>query len=79
MPSTTRYLSGIKPTHDLHIGNYFGAIREHVRLQDDGESYYFVANYHALTGLRDPAKFREYTRLTAVTYLATALSIARLA
>ena len=76
-PTTKRFLSGIKPTNDLHIGNYFGAIREAVRLQDDGESYYFVANYHALTGLRDPVKFREYTRLTAITYLACGLDPAR--
>ena len=76
-PTRKRYLSGIKPTGDLHLGNYFGAIREHVRLQDDGESYYFIANYHALTGLRDPAKFREYTLLTAVTYLACGLDPAR--
>lgn len=73
MPSPSRYLSGIKPTGDLHLGNYFGAIREHVRLQHEGESYYFIADYHALTGLRDAAKFREYTRLTAVTYLACGL------
>jgi tryptophanyl-tRNA synthetase len=75
--SPKRFLSGIKPTGDLHLGNYFGAIREHVRLQDDGESYYFIANYHALTGLRDAARFREYTTLTAVTYLACGLDPAR--
>jgi len=68
--SSKRYLSGIKPTGDLHLGNYFGAIREHVRLQDDGDGSYFIADYHALTGLRDAAKFREFVRLTAVTYLA---------
>ena len=77
MPSPKRFLSGIKPTGDLHLGNYFGAIREHVRLQADGETYYFIANYHALTGLRDAEKFREYTRLTAVTYLASGLDPAR--
>ena len=71
MPPPTRYLSGIKPTGDLHLGNYFGAIREHVRLQHAGESYSFIAAYPALTGLRDAAKILESRRLTAATALAS--------
>ncbi len=43
-----RYLSGIQPSGVLHIGNYFGAIRQHIRSQDEHDSYYFIADYHAL-------------------------------
>lgn len=72
-----RFLSGIQPSGDLHLGNYFGAIREHVRLQDKGESYYFIANYHALTTVRDAELLRRLTFETAVTYLACGLDPAR--
>lgn len=75
MPDTTpaRFLSGIQPSGSLHLGNYFGAIREHVALQDRGESYYFIADYHALTTVRDAATLRRHTVDTAVTYLACGL------
>jgi len=46
-----RYLSGIQPTGRLHLGNYFGMIRPAVELQAQGEAYYFLADYHALTGV----------------------------
>ncbi len=68
-----RYLSGIQPSGNLHLGNYFGAIREHVRLQEKGDSYYFIADYHALTTVRDAEQLRHFTRETAVTYLACGL------
>lgn len=68
-----RFLSGIQPSGRLHLGNYFGAIREHVRLQDQGESYYFIADYHALTSLRDATALRANVFDTAVTYLACGL------
>ena len=42
-------LSGIRPTGFLHLGNYFGAMRNYVRMQDEFECYFFVANWHALT------------------------------
>ena len=45
-----RYLSGIQPTGRLHLGNYFGMIRPAVEMQAQGEAYYFLADYHALTG-----------------------------
>jgi tryptophanyl-tRNA synthetase len=49
-----RILSGIQPSGKLHLGNYFGAIRQHIALQDEGaECFYFVADYHALTTVRD--------------------------
>jgi len=67
-------LSGIQPSGLLHIGNYFGAIRQHVALQEEaGDHFYFIADYHALTSQRDPAKMRELVWETAVTYLACGL------
>jgi tryptophanyl-tRNA synthetase len=56
-----RVLSGIQPSGPLHIGNYFGAIRQYLALQRDNDAYYFVANYHALTSVRDAARLRSYT------------------
>src|SRR3954469_8170733 len=55
-----RVLSGIQPSGALHIGNYFGAIRQYVALQQDNDAFYFVANYHALTSLRDADKLRGH-------------------
>jgi tryptophanyl-tRNA synthetase len=55
-----RILSGIQPSGALHIGNYFGAIRQYIALQEGNEAYYFVADYHALTSLRDAEKMRQY-------------------
>ena len=49
-----RVLSGIQPTGRFHWGNYFGAIRQYIALQDEDEAYYFIANLHALTTVRDP-------------------------
>jgi tryptophanyl-tRNA synthetase len=48
-----RILSGVQPSGKLHLGNYFGAIRQHIALQDQGEAFYFIADYHALTTLKD--------------------------
>ena len=68
------YLSGIQPSGLLHLGNYFGAIRQHIALQEEeGEHYYFIADYHALTTCRDPDELRAYVRETTVTYLALGL------
>ena len=50
-----RILSGIQPSGILHIGNYFGMMRPAIALQAEGEALYFIADYHALTSLRDPA------------------------
>jgi tryptophanyl-tRNA synthetase len=63
-----RYLSGIQPSGDLHLGNYFGAIRQHVASQDN--AFYFIANYHALTTVNDPSGLRLQTLQAAATYLA---------
>ena len=68
------YLSGIQPSGRLHIGNYFGAIRQHIALQEKpGEHFYFIADYHALTTMRDPNVLRETVRDVAATYLALGL------
>jgi tryptophanyl-tRNA synthetase len=68
------YLSGIQPSGLLHIGNYFGAIRQHIRLLDEpGEHFYFIADYHALTSSRDPEALRGFVFETAVSYLALGL------
>jgi tryptophanyl-tRNA synthetase len=68
----TRVLSGTQPTQEyLHIGNYFGALRQYVTLQERyDEALYFIADYHSMTTLRDAAARRSYTRNVALDYLA---------
>ncbi len=57
-----RILSGIQPTGRFHWGNYFGAIRQYIELQGDADkAFYFIANLHALTTVRDPQRLREQT------------------
>ncbi len=68
-----RYLSGIQPSGSLHLGNYFGAILQHLAAQEAGRSFYFIANYHALTTVHDAAQLRAYTFEAAATYLALGL------
>ncbi|HWN94339.1 MAG TPA: tryptophan--tRNA ligase, partial [Methylomirabilota bacterium] len=46
-----RILSGIQPSGALHLGNYFGMMRPAIELQDRGEAFYFIANYHSMTSL----------------------------
>jgi tryptophanyl-tRNA synthetase len=65
-----RILSGIQPSGILHIGNYFGMIQPAIALQEKGEAFYFIANYHALTSLRDPKLLRENSRRVALDFLA---------
>jgi tryptophanyl-tRNA synthetase len=68
-----RILSGIQPSGELHLGNYFGAIEQHIRLQAEGEALYFIADYHALTSLHDRERLREHTLDLAATYFALGL------
>ncbi len=68
-----RILSGIQPSGVLHIGNYFGMMRPALQLQEEGEAFYFIANYHALTSLRDPNLLRENVRRVALDFLACGL------
>jgi tryptophanyl-tRNA synthetase len=65
-----RILSGIQPSGILHIGNYFGMIQRAIALQDEGEAFYFIANYHALTSVRNPDELRENSRRVAIDFLA---------
>src|SRR3954451_21885302 len=53
-----RILSGVQSSGKLHIGNYFGAIKQHIERQDSGDCFYFIADYHALTTLKE-AEERE--------------------
>jgi tryptophanyl-tRNA synthetase len=74
-----RILSGIQPTGVLHIGNYFGMMKPAIALQAEGETLYFIANYHALTSLRDPELLRQNSRGVAVDFLACGLNPERAA
>ncbi len=74
-----RILSGIQPSGLLHLGNYFGMMRPAIALQQEGEAFYFIADYHALTSLRDPAALRRHTRQVALDFLACGLDPARAA
>jgi len=68
-----RVLSGIQPTGRFHWGNYFGAIRQYIELQMAGESFYFIADLHALTTVRDPARLRSLVHAAAVDLVALGL------
>lgn len=69
-----RVLSGIQPSGAFHLGNYFGAIRQYIDLQEDNEAFYFIANLHALTSLRDRTRLEDLTRNAAVDLLALGLN-----
>ncbi len=68
-----RILSGVQPTGKLHLGNYFGAVRQHIALQSEGNCFYFIANYHALTTIQNAQTLQENTRDVALDYLALGL------
>lgn len=66
----TTVVSGIQPSGTLHLGNYFGAIRQHIDLHTRHEAFYFIVNYHALTTITDAEALRRYTLDAALDYLA---------
>jgi len=68
--SNSVVVSGVQPSGTLHVGNYFGAIRQHIDFHDQFESYYFIVNYHALTSLQDAEALARYSRDVARDYLA---------
>src|SRR4029077_9949935 len=68
-----RILSGIQPSGILHIGNYFGMMRPSIALQQEAETFYFIADYHALTSVRDPKVLRENCHRVALDFLACGL------
>jgi tryptophanyl-tRNA synthetase len=77
-PTTPRVLSGMQPTSDsLHVGNYLGALKQWVALQDDHDVFYFVADLHAITVEPDPKVLRYRTRVTAAQFLAAGVDIDR--
>jgi tryptophanyl-tRNA synthetase len=74
-----RILSGIQASGVVHIGNYFGMMRPAIELQAEGEAFYFIADYHALTSVRDPKTLRENSRRVALDFLACGLDPERAA
>jgi tryptophanyl-tRNA synthetase len=73
-----RILSGTQPSGDhLHIGNYFGAIRQYLTFQSDHEALYFIADYHSMNAVRDGAERRAFTTSVALDYLACGLDPSR--
>jgi len=73
MTNEKTILSGIQPSGRLHIGNYFGAMRQHIQMQEEGDAFYFLANYHSLTSLTDGELLKEYTTDVVLDYLALGL------
>ena len=68
-----RILSGIQPSGTLHLGNYFGMMRPAIELQTRGEALYFIADYHSMTSLFDPAERRQNSLNVALDFLACGL------
>jgi tryptophanyl-tRNA synthetase len=68
-----KVLSGIQPTGPFHWGNYFGAIRQYIAMQTNEQAFYFIADLHALTTVRDAKLLREYSREAALDLLALGL------
>jgi len=75
--SKGRIFSGVQPTGNLHLGNYLGAIRNFVRLQDDYECIYCVVDLHAITVWQDPEALKTATREVAASYLAAGVDPAQ--
>jgi tryptophanyl-tRNA synthetase len=72
-----RVLSGIQPSGALHLGNYYGAIKQHIELQHANECFFFIANYHSMTSVQDAARRRQLTLDVALDYLALGLDPAK--
>ncbi len=68
-----RILSGIQPSGRLHVGNYFGMMQPSTELQDQGEAFYFIADYHSLTTVKDPIQLRDNVRDVAIDFMACGL------
>lgn len=68
-----RILSGIQPSGRPHIGNYFGMMEPSIRLQEEGDAFYFIADYHSLTSTHDPQVLRDNVRGLAIDFLACGL------
>ena len=68
-----RVFSGIQPSGRLHIGNYFGAMRQHIQMQQGNDCFFFIADYHALTSNPSPKDVGEFTLSVAMDYIALGL------
>jgi tryptophanyl-tRNA synthetase len=72
-----RVLSGIQPSGALHLGNYYGMMKPAIELQAENECFYFIADFHALTQLPEPALLRQRSLDVALDFLACGLDPAR--
>jgi len=72
-----RTLTGIQPSGTLHLGNYLGAMRPAIEAQARSEGFYFIADYHSMTSLLDPAERRQNTRDVALDWLACGIDPAK--
>ena len=72
-----RILSGLQPSGRLHIGNYFGMMEAALHLQQEGDAYYFIADYHSLTSIHDGKLLRDHVRNLAIDFLACGLDPAK--
>ena len=72
-----RILSGIQPTGNLHLGNYLGAIRNWVRMQDEGECFFFLADLHAISQYQEPAELGRAIREMAAALIACGIDPTR--
>ena len=72
-----RILSGIQPSGALHVGNYFGMMQPAIELQEEGEAYYFIADYHSMTSVFDAEERRKNTMDVALDFLACGLDPAK--
>lgn len=68
-----RILSGLQPSGRLHLGNFFGMMEPALRLQHEGEAFYFIADYHSLTTVHDPVALRQHSLDLAIDFLACGL------
>jgi len=75
--NATRYLSGVQSSGRLHLGNYYGAVKNHIGFQTQGDCFYFIANYHSLTTVHHAANLRKFTFMVAADYLALGLDPAK--
>lgn len=77
MVTNKRVLTGIQPSGTLHLGNYFGTMRQSIAAQNDNECFYFIANFHAQTSMPKPEDLRARTHQVAVDFLACGLDPAK--
>ena len=67
-------LSGIRPTGNLHLGNYFGAVKNFVKMQHENNCFFFIADYHSLTTHPNPENLQQNVKQILVEYLAAGIN-----